>query len=405
MFPLLFLLLLLARKYKVHVSAFSYHDLCQLTEPRRYCNRALPQNQRTSGVTLDGLLALLSTHSPTIVLLENVPVWKCASSPNYGPLMNKLEALGYKAEARKVVSLQFGVCQRRKREYVIGYKIVRCKPRQYTEDALKRCLDLALSFRTSMHDSNGSTVKFDGVPVSERLLKPNDKYLQDEFARRREQRIRADASAEKKDAVVWREANRSTLERMGVSVSECALPKEEQGDLCYDLLTPRQKLALGYTYLTNDKFANSEINHFYFNRGNFVSRGERMISALVLGSCKWLRKERRLLTGYEAFSIQGVPTEVSDYGLRCGYTVFNFMELAGKSFQAEMIGAFFIAALVEYPFEGEEEDRKLSEVSTTVLSVPGMSFSILCASVPLYFRNGLCSDHVISCNVLPIVNA
>ena len=103
----------------------------------------------------------------------------------------------------------FGVRQRRKRDYVIGYKIVRCKPRQYTEDALKRCLDLALSFRTPMHDSNESTVKFGGVPVSERLLKPNDKYLQNEFARRREQRIRADASAEKKEVYVWGETKPS----------------------------------------------------------------------------------------------------------------------------------------------------------------------------------------------------
>ena len=35
----------------------------------------------------------------------------------------------------------FGVRQRRKRDYVIGYKIVRCKLGQYTEDALKRGLD------------------------------------------------------------------------------------------------------------------------------------------------------------------------------------------------------------------------------------------------------------------------
>ena len=231
-----------------------------------------------------------------------------------------------------------------------------------------------------MHDSNESTVKFDGVPVSERLLKPNDKYLQDEFVRRREQRIRADASAEKKEAVRWRETNRSTLERMGLSVSECVLPKDEQGDLWYDLLTPRQKLTLGHTYITDATFANSDLTHFHNDRrrlvssgSKFVSRDERIISTIVPESCKWLRKERRLLTGYEAFSIQGVPTEVLDYAVRCGYTDGNFMELAGNSSQAEVVAAFFIAALVEYPFEGEEEDRKLPKVSTSVLSVLGMS--------------------------------
>ena len=218
MFPLLFLLLLLERKYRVHVSGFSCQDLRKLMENRKAGRVALPQKHGTSGVTLDGLLALLSTHSPAIILLEYVPDFNCvpcASSPSFDPLISKLEALGYIAEARKVVSLQFGVCQSRKREYVIGYKIARCKPRQYTEDALKRCLDLALSFNTSMHDSNGSTVKFDCVPVS---LKPIDKYLQNEFARRRGQRIRVDASAEKKETKVWRGANRSTLESMGVSV-------------------------------------------------------------------------------------------------------------------------------------------------------------------------------------------
>ena len=172
-------------------------------------------------------MVLLSTHSPAIILLESVPDLACTWTPNYDPLISKLEALGYIAEVRKVVSLEFGVCQRRNHEYVIGYKIAQCKPRQYTEDALKRCLDLALSFRTTMHGFAGSTVKFDGVPVSERLLKPNDKYLQNEFALRRDQRNCADAKAEQKEADSWRERNRLTLERMGVSVSECVLPKEE----------------------------------------------------------------------------------------------------------------------------------------------------------------------------------
>ena len=258
MFPLLFLLLLSERKYRVHVSGFSWHHLRRLMENTK-AGKLFTLKYGTSGVALDGLLAFLSTHSPAIILLESVPDLKSAWTPNYDPLISKLEALGYIAEARKVVSLEFGVCQRQKRDYVIGYKIVRCKPRQYTEDALKRCLDLALSFRTQMHDSNGSTVKFDGVPVPERLLKPNDKYLQNEFACRRGQRNCADAKAEKQEAVRWREQNQSTLERMGVSMSECVLPKEEQGDLCYDLLTPRQKLSLGFTYIADPKFANCDI--------------------------------------------------------------------------------------------------------------------------------------------------
>ena len=49
------------------------------------------------------------------------------------------------------------------------------------------------------------------------------------------------------------------------------------------------------------------------------------------------------------------------------------MELAGNSFTAEVVAAFFIAALVEYPLEGEQEDDKLPEVSTSVLSVLGLS--------------------------------
>ena len=131
MFPLLFLLLLLERKYRVHVSGLSYHDLYQLTKKR--------EARRVS--TLDGLLALLSTHSPAIILLETSEDLRVESSKNCVPLISELVELGYIAEARKGVSLQFGVCQRRQRDYVIGYKIVRGKPRQYTEDALKRGSD------------------------------------------------------------------------------------------------------------------------------------------------------------------------------------------------------------------------------------------------------------------------
>ena len=158
---------------------------------------------------------------------------------------------------------------------------------------------------------------------------------------------------------------------MGVSVWECVLPKQEQGELCYDLLTLRQKLTLAHTYIANAKFANSDV---YQSLGReFVSRDERIISTIVPGSCKWLRKERRLLTGFEAFAIQGVPAQVLEYAVRCGYTDCQLMELAGNSFTAEVVAAFFIAALVEYPLEGEQEDDKLPEISASVLSLLGMS--------------------------------
>ena len=49
------------------------------------------------------------------------------------------------------------------------------------------------------------------------------------------------------------------------------------------------------------------------------------------------------------------------------------MEMAGNSFTAEVVAAFFIAALVEYPLEGEQEDDKLPEISASVLSLLGMS--------------------------------
>ena len=356
--------------YRVHVSGFSCKDLSKLTKNRKAGRSALPQKSGTSGVTLSGLLELLEAHSRAIILLENVDDLLSTSSPNYAFVIKALERRGYISEAREVVSSEFGVCQRRKRAYLIGFKIVRSKPEEYTEGALKRALDLALSFRTQIHETNQNTFKFDGVPVSKRLLKPNSEYLQREFARRRDLRIRADTTAEKKEADLWRETNRSTLERMGVSVSECVLPKQEQGEL-YALLIPRQKLTLGHTYIAHAKFANSDI---YQSLGReFVSRDERIISTIVPGSCKWLRKERRLLTGFEALAIQGVPAQVLEYAVRCGYTDGQFMELAGNSFTAEVVAAFFIAALVEYPLDGEQEDDKLPAISTSVLSALGLS--------------------------------
>ena len=79
------------------------------------------------------------------------------------------------------------------------------------------------------------------------------------------------------------------------------------------------------------------------------------------------------MTGFEALAIQGVPIQVLEYAVRCGYTDGQFMELAGNSFTAEVVAAFFIAALVEYPLEGEQEDDKLPEISAYVLSLLGMS--------------------------------
>ena len=71
--------------------------------------------------------------------------------------------------------------------------------------------------------------------------------------------------------------------------------------------------------------------------------------------------------GFEVLAIQDVPTQVLEYAVRCGYTDCQFMRLAGNSFTAELVAAFFIAALVEYPLEGEQEDDKLPEISASVL--------------------------------------
>ena len=60
------------------------------------------------------------------------------------------------------------------------------------------------------------------------------------------------------------------------------------------------------------------------------------------------------------------------------------MEMAGNSFTAEVVAAFFIAALVEYPVEGEQEDDKLPDISASVLALLGMSLSVCCVCVPLY---------------------
>ena len=349
---------------RLHSSGFSCKDLSKLTKFRTEGRSSLPDASGTSGTTLAGLLAYLEAHLPEIVLLENVDDLLSPTSPNFDHLKKQLEAIGYCIDARPIIAYSYESPQRRSRAHLVCFLVPRSMTRAQVDDHVQKALDLAIRLATCKDGD-----KYNGPRLKSFLLKPSDQYCKDEHDRRVKFRESANVASELKDLEVWKEQNRATLERVGSSVSERVVEEGERGGQ-YDLLTPRQKLALGHSLHAVPDLTNVDV---YQSLGRqFIGCDQDVLSTVVPGSIKWLRSLKRILLGWEGLSIQGMPPEIINFAVALGYKDSQLMDLAGNSFTGMVYAAFLIAALVWAPVEGEEADQELPDIATSVSDCLGL---------------------------------
>ena len=327
------------RKSRVHSSGFSCKDMSKLHASRGSAGRNCLANQTgSSGNTLAGLIAYVKSHRPEILCLENVDDLLSSTSPNYQYLINEFKALGYVGLSEDILSSQYSRPQRRRRAYLIFYM---CQggmtPDVIMEQHVKPAITLAKRLGSTLQeDENGGKAKYVGPPLERFFLSPKHLYLQQEHARLRENRAKKGESMaemrQKKgltnvEADPWKETNRSVLAKMGISVSECVVPPSERGNVGYDLLTSREKFVLGHALLVAPNLHNADI---YQSMGREFLSDEKVLSTIVPGSMKWIRPLKRLLLGYEALMVQGMPEEIVKIGVDQNFTDGNLMDLAGN---------------------------------------------------------------------------
>ena len=200
--------------------------------------QCLESKSGSSGETLDGILQYISLHSPNIVVLENVEelFWNTGSKHEY--LFQALKQRGYACSACEMVSTKYACPQRRKRAYLIAYRVLD----GMDWDAVKRLADSAVALATSFSLPEASIESF--------LLSPDDPYVKDELARRLATREAADAGLLEQEMEEWKDKNRIVLERQGLSCSQCVPPASVRSSDWYGVLTPRQRMVMGHAYLT-----------------------------------------------------------------------------------------------------------------------------------------------------------
>ena len=332
---------------RLHVSGFSCKDLSKLNKARDAGRSSLPDRSGTSGATLDALMRFVTAHMPPILVMENVDDLLSHTSSNFAFLLNELESRGYQADAAELCSMDYFVPQRRKRCYVIAYLVLPGWEGRAVATQARR----AVALTNRLVHSRAAT------SLNSFLLPESHAYVRSELERRTQARSAASKEQEQREEL-WKEQYQKELAKQQVPVSECVVPLIDRGGPWYPLLTPRQKVVLGHSILTNSSMTSADI---YQSIGReFVSSDPNVVSTIVPNSLKRLRSLRRPLLGYEALKLQAFPDAVIEKGVAEDFSDCQLMDLAGNSFTGTVAQAVALAALVYAPLpcEGGRVDNQ-----------------------------------------------
>ena len=322
----------------------------------------------SSGETLDGLLAYVKSHSPSILVCENVDDLMGKSfEENHKYLLAEFRSVGYAAHCQEVVSTSYGCPQRRKRTYIVAYKI----PPGWSYEAVMELAVEACALAESL--------QVPACKLGTFLLPRSDPYLTGELSRRQRHRDAMDESLLTLDAAEWRDKNRRLLERDGIAVSMCVVPSSHRQSPWYNILTPRQRMVLAHGFLTHGG-AENRLEHcdVYQTMGReFVSTDPNVIPTIVPNSLLWMVAQERLMTGFEALRVQSFPVNIIRKAVQLNYSDSFLADLAGNMFTGTVYAAFAIAALVCAPGEVAPAAPTATTEAAVVTDVVGSFFGFM----------------------------
>ena len=148
----------------------------------------------------------------------------------------------------------------------------------------------------------------------------------------------------------------------------CVVPLSERGTVGYNLLTSREKMVLGHALLACPQLHNADI---YQSLGREFLSDVPVLSTIVPGSMKWIRPLKRLLLGYEALKVQGMPDDLMKLAVKENYSDNSMMDLAGNSFTGMVYCAFLISSLAHAPLptSGDKTGQSTKEIAASVLDI------------------------------------
>lgn len=348
-------------------AGFSCKSFSKLFKSRKLMGTALQQEIGSSGTTFGGVLRYLESHSPRIVVLENVEDIMSSSESNYPYLVEQFHRLSYDVASTVAMSSDFGSPQRRKRAYMIAFKIPAHQDVR-TSTAAASAIKLMESFA-----SPGNV-----LPLETFLLSASrHPRLESELRRRQKEKASRPQASSPSQSTAWKTKHQRFLSNDGRPVSSCILDQTDRAGEWFQLLTDRQQMVLGNVKSLRPNYKYADV---YQSIGReFVSEDADQLTTLVPGSVVWLREHKRLLTGVEALHVQMIPPALlaDDDRLKANsISDCLMMDLAGNMFTGTVFAAAAIAALVCAPAPGVNESMErsasCSAIDSTADAVAGI---------------------------------
>lgn len=225
------------RRSSILVCGFSCKDLSTLNSNHGQRRATiLSEGVGSSGSTFKGLLEHTELARPRMLLLENVLEMSKTESPNVLHLWSSFETLDYAGSSKTFVSTDYGIPQKRARQYFVLLDL------QAHGCTAEQAVAKAEAMLT-----RAETFKKPPMPLAACLLKNSDPLVQAELARKK-------AACTGGESNSWVDMHKHTLKSKGLTYQDIVRPAAVMNSPWYDVLPPRERECLGLSIkLAKDK--------------------------------------------------------------------------------------------------------------------------------------------------------
>jgi hypothetical protein len=323
----------------VLAAGFSCKNFSRLFQNRGAFTNCIAQSVGSSGTTAQGTADHVGTHTPPIVVLENVAeLLEALNVENLKALVAELSRHGYALKAMQFDACQNGYPTRRKRCYFVAIHMER-----FGLDAVQaeQCLREAFALMTQMDLSH------DMHSLESLLFGSDAPEVQSALF------VMLDGKGNENSSAAWPVKHKQLLSEQSVAWSRCVPPPEVRASSFYEVLCGRERHVLGYKLQSTRDVSTVDLyptidRHSENTQGTSDETGV-ICSTILPGTKLWLVKQNRLAIGEEHLNIQGMPTCVLKRTALAATSNATLADLAGNAFNGGTYATVFLSVLLALP--------------------------------------------------------
>lgn len=300
-----------------------------------FFKHGVKDKQGQTADTLHACHACCESHQPPFMALENVVQFLSTASSNLNELVKMFASIGY-ALWYVIVEASSWLPHRRKRVYFL---CINKRLFGLTEEAARELLGKMVATVTLLMDCTKRSLAQILKPPGYASLQSELKQPEAVAARRTEQ----DSNCS------WPEQHLSEMAKHGVTHSMLTNRAWKDNEW-FTTLTLREQLVALYAHSLNPDAKTIDVSQGIDRvpSSSLSDEGSTdLCSTLLCASAVWLPEQARMLSGWEACLLQGIPVDALPGAERMGRRTLQ--QLSGDAFCGAAVGAVLTGIMVHLP--------------------------------------------------------